>query len=254
MALDEVVNAGRDFITIAQINEEKNDPDTLNHYLNYASGAGEPVTQEAMDFMGKTLSKPGVLPKVIKESLEEDYKSLAETVSKNYQETLNALSGEGLVSAALRIPDKDKDFYGIDQLIEAERYDAVRDAYSKTFENKVWKKVVKRADPELLKQFASSYVKIQESKFIEKYSKEVKTEDGKPAKEPDNDKLREYIRKTIEDYKNYGNEEEIRKIKEGAYVILGQTCTMSKLGIKPQKQRTKSDDRNFRGKRRPKRR
>lgn len=254
MALDDVVKAGRNYMAIGQANEslKNRDPNTLNDYLNYASISGEAVTENAMDLMTKYLSKPGALPQCIQESVEEEHKSLADTVSGNYQEVLNALSDDELARAALSIPDKNKDFYQIGQLVEAKQYDAVREAYGKTFENKVWKKIVKRVAPELLEQFASEYIAIQESKFIDKYSKEVKTEDGKTGKELDNDKLRNYIRETIEDYKNYG--EDAQKIRDGAYVMLGQLYAMNKLGIKPQKQKAEGNNRNSRGRRRPRRR
>src|SRR3989338_3470423 len=129
MALDDVVNAGRNYMAIGQANEslKNRDPNALNDYLNYASTSGEPVTEKAMELMTETLSKPGALPQFIQESMEEEHKSLADTVSGNYQSILNALPGEVLVSAVLNIPDKAKDFYQIGQLINAKQYDALRE-------------------------------------------------------------------------------------------------------------------------------
>ena len=224
MALEDVLNAGQNYVNISAINgglqKDPYNPEIFNHFLAYTQRAGEPLPREELDLMADELRKDPIRLRQITESAREaDKRTLTDIVSREHKEVIKSLPEEALPRLSLEIPDKDKKFYDIVEKLEQKDYEGARKAYAETFNNQVWKEFIGTANIDFIKKYAERYIQVQQIKFLDKFSSE-KTVKGKKVLYRDPAKLRKYLTETVSNYT-------ADKDKEQAYVMLGQTYTIS---------------------------
>ena len=224
MALEDVLNAGQNYVNISAINEslqkDPSNPETFNHFLAYTQRAGEPLPREELDLMAEELRKDPIrLRQMTETAREADKRTLTDIVSREYKEVIKSLPEKALPRLSLEIPDKDKKFYDIVEKLEQKDYEGARKSYAETFDNKVWKEFIGTANIDFIKKYAERYIQVQQIKFLDKFSSE-KTVKGKKVKYADPIKLRKYLTDTVS---SYTSDED----KEQAYVMLGQMYALS---------------------------
>lgn len=224
MALEDVLNAGQNYVNISAINgglqKDPYNPEIFNHFLRYTQRAGEPLTREELNLMAEELRKDPVRLRQITETAREaDKRTLTDIVSREYKELIKSLPEKVIPELAINIPDKDKKFYDIVEKLEQKDYEGARKAYAETFDNRVWKEFIGTANIDFIKKYAERYIEVQKLKFLDKFASE-KTVKGKKGKYVDAEKLRKYLAETVADYTD-------DKDKEQAYLMLGQTYALS---------------------------
>ena len=233
-SLDDVLIAGQNYMNISAIMEnfkkDYTDPDNFNNFAQYTARAG-PIEQEDFSIMmGELRKDPFKMREVVESSKKADKKQLITIVGDKYNEILNELKEESLLSLAMEIPNKDsnRDFKKIEKYIEAREFDKVKKAYADSFGNSVWKKFIELSDGQFIQRYAARYVQRQKNNFLEQFL----TKNGDKAK-IDEKKVRKYIKDSIGKYKDYEDDADKddvkKKFRDKAYELIGKTYFMQRV-------------------------
>jgi len=233
MTLEDVVNAGKDHFVVRNIaagfKKEPHNPQFLAAFLEFCNNERDYLPEELRNAMREDLeTNPFKLNRMLNEASTTTKNRLVGAVSENYNQIMSNLSDKAYETLTLELPDEDKDFDVVERKIQQGDIESARKAYAKTFNSPMLKHYLENeASDEFIVKHAGAYAEIAKSKFLDKYTREVK-HNGKRVKQIDHSKLRSYAEEQIA---GYGED----KDKKTAYGLIGELYTAQKANGKSHK-------------------
>lgn len=184
----------------------KKDPDSPQNYQAIASYNVSYKKMNPQDAVA-LVQGPEFTSKVAREGTEifhkEDSDSLANLVKSNYEILAKQIDVKELEGYALHLSKEYQEVIALKQAFKNEEYETVKAALAKKYgDNPMWQRVVKYAGESTLARMLHTYENEKISKVQTEKLGDIKTRKDKEGKdekyyEPNAEKIREYIKKTL---------------------------------------------------------
>ena len=211
MALDDVIKSFEQFSHSDSIDQllqkDSSNPAAYQTLAKYLQKYHKYSEADAVTMAESEDMSPKKARRTVEQIKGENKMRVAQEVESNYDEIINSLPEEALAELATwHLDGKDKKYISVRKDLQSKNYDSIKQTLMGKYKDNLWQEFIASASQQTLTRLGAVYMHEQSQKFIEKNLSDETTEtkDGKTKKKYtiNANKVKEYVRNTIDGYQD----------------------------------------------------